>query len=94
MKQEIIDNVCEQAVAQYGSRAQVDMAIEEMAELANALMKDRRNRVTNDDIITEVADVTIMMNQLSFMLGRDKVKEEVERKILRLIQRMNPAGSK
>ena len=70
------------------------MAIEEMAELANALMKDRRNRVTNDDIITEVADVTIMMNQLSFMLGRDKVKEEVERKILRLIQRMNPAGSK
>lgn len=89
MKQEVIDSVCEQAVTKYGPRAQVDMAIEEMAELANALMKDRRNRATAEDIITEVADVLIMMNQLSFMLGRDKVRAEVERKIFRLIGRMN-----
>ena len=89
MRQDFIDNVCEQAVVKYGSRAQVDMAVEEMAELTNALMKDRRNRATAEDIITEVADVLIMMNQLSFMMGRDKVAAEMERKIVRLSERMN-----
>ena len=65
------------------------MAIEEMAELTNALMKDRRGRVTLEDIITEVADVIIMMNQLSYILGRDKVQAEIERKIIRLKGRID-----
>ena len=88
MTQQEIDSICQQAVDKWGTIPQSDMAIEEMAELTNALMKDRRGRVTLDDIITEVADVTIMMNQLSYIVGRDKVQAEVERKIVRLKGRL------
>ena len=87
------DRVLSLAIQRYGTTAQIHMAIEEMAELTNALMKDMRGRVTADDIITEVADVTIMMRQLSLMLGDDKVSAEIERKVNRLETRLM-TGSK
>lgn len=84
-----MDAILSTAIMQYGSTAQIHMAIEEMAELANALMKDMRGRVTAEQIITEVADVSIMMRQLSLMLGVDKVQAEIERKTNRLQERLN-----
>ena len=78
----------QKAILKYGCTAQIIMAVEEMAELLNALAKERRGRATQNDIVTEIADVTIMMWQLSIMYGEQAVEMEIERKIKRLQERL------
>jgi len=89
IEKEKIGEICQKAVDKYGHQSQIDMAIEEMAELADALMKFRRGRVTEMDVATEIADVFIMAYQMSLIFGREDVVSEVERKLLRLQDRMN-----
>lgn len=71
----------------YGFPAQAAMVVEECSELTNAICKFRRGRVGNDDIITEIADVIIMCEQLSYYFGKEKVELEKERKKARKIKR-------
>lgn len=78
----------QKAILKYGYTAQITMAVEEMAELLNALAKERRGRAKREDIVTEIADVTIMMWQLSNMYGEQSVEMEIERKIERLKERI------
>lgn len=59
------ENLCRKAMEVYGFPAQAAMVVEECSELTNAICKFRRGRVGNDDIITEIADVMIMCEQLS-----------------------------
>lgn len=82
MKNESI--ICRKAVDTFGIESQKAMAVEECAELINALMKEIRGRVTDDDIITEIADVQIMCEQLMQYYGRDMVVRERYRKLRRL----------
>ena len=81
--------VYKQAIAQYGVEPQRKMAIEEMAELTNALMKFDRGRNTVDDIIEEIADVTIMMRQLAIIYGQKAVDLQIDYKTARLAKRLN-----
>ena len=83
--------ILQSAVITYGQNAQILMCIEECAELTNALAKIPRNRVTEDEIITEIADVSIMIDQLAMMFGEDKVFKERQRKIQRLKMRLSEA---
>lgn len=89
----ILDNdsslVCKRALNTFGADAQIWMAIEETSELLNALAKYRRGRNTADDIITEIADVQVMMEQLSLNFGKEKVEEERQYKLKRLEERLN-----
>ncbi len=64
------------------------MAIEEMSELSNALAKYRRGRVTKKDVCEEIADVAIMIIQLSKIFGPDDVSDYFERKLDRLDKRL------
>lgn len=80
--------VLKEAVRRFGSINQKEMAIEECSELINALQKEKRHRVTDDDVITEIADVTIMCQQLTLIYGEDKVCDEITRKTNRLKERM------
>jgi len=82
------DEVLQQAILEFGDTAQITMAIEECAELINVLCKQCRKRVNTQDIITEIADVTIMMRQLSMMYGEFPVEVEIKRKINRLRERI------
>lgn len=51
----------------WGSAAQVDMAIEEMAELTHALIKARRKgEIFTPEVIEEIADVSICIEQLAY----------------------------
>ena len=81
------ENLCRKAMEVYGFPAQAAMVIEECSELTNAICKFRRGRVSNDDIITEIADVIIMCEQLSYHFGKEKKlnwkKEKETRKIKR-----------
>lgn len=92
MKNSVYDHrnkhIYDQALSQYGISAQVDMLIEEMAELMVALLHDRRGRETN--IPEEIADVQIMLEQIIQFFGiENAVKEQKDRKIMRLSERLN-----
>ena len=78
------------AVETFGIDAQDKMCIEECAELINALAKKSRGRVSKEDILTELADVSIMVDQLAlyyghedFMNERRKKNNEVKRKTIK-----------
>ena len=89
MKTEEAKSICRAAIAKYGISQQVAMAHEEMGELVVALHHLKRGKATVDDVITEIADVTIMIYQLAEMFGVEKVQAEIDRKLKRLSERMN-----
>lgn len=82
-KQDLFETV----ITKFGFDAQKAMAIEECAELINALCKEKRGRA-DEDIITEIADVQIMCEQLAIIYGKEKVRQERLRKLLRLHKRI------
>lgn len=73
----------------FGIVKQTFMLVEECAELLNAVAKTKRGRAGKEDIITELADVSIMVEQMAFFYGWDDYKEEKERKLTRLEDRIN-----
>ncbi len=76
------------ALEKYGISAQRLMLVEECAELLNAISKQFRNRATKEDIITELADVHIMVEQMAFFFGWDDFVDEKMRKLKSLDERM------
>lgn len=72
----------------FGIDAQVFMVMEETGELLSALAKANRGRVTSAEIITELADVSIMMEQMAVYFGLDEFRAEKERKLQRLKERL------
>lgn len=76
------------ALEKYGFSAQRMMLVEECGELLNAIAKQVRNRATKEDIITELADVHIMVEQMAFFFGWHDFVEEKMRKLIRLDERM------
>ena len=77
------------ALYEFGISKQVIMVCEECAELINVLTKTFRARLTRDDVITELADVSIMVEQLAFFFGEDLFVAEKNRKLKRLKERLN-----
>lgn len=83
--------ILEDAVKTWGMRAQEDMLLEEMSELAKAVLKLRREKRKQmmpyaiSAIREEMADVQIMLDQMKIMYGevddfeRDKLKRLLER---------------
>lgn len=59
-------DVCKKAVDVFGEPIQLDIAIEECAELIKAISKYKRycGKESIEDVIEEMADVYIMLNQL------------------------------
>lgn len=84
-----LENLYRKAMNIYGFSSQVTMAVEECSELIDAICKFMRDRVGDDDIITEIADVMIMCEQLSYYFGKEKVELEKERKLERLKERLS-----
>lgn len=77
----------------WGSDAQIDVLIEEMAELTQALLKSRRNGVVfSHSVIEEYADVEICMEQIRqkfFEIGSILPLEVIkEKKLERLKNRL------
>lgn len=81
------------ALRTFGDASQIQMAIEECAELIDALCKFRRARCTREDVITEIADVLIMAEQMALAFGEADVEAEKKRKLTRLQERIDEANS-
>ena len=82
--------------AHYGLKSQEQMAIEECAELIQAITKHNRIKIGEQGYIAsitgiaeEIADVMIMCEQLTVLYGiRGVVEEQLEFKIARQQERM------
>ena len=90
--------ILEDAIAKFDKEAQIDMMIEEMAELAKALLKWRRAAMIDGDnteekynaVLEEMADVQIMLNQMALIFG-DSTEYEIA-KLERLEKRLAGDG--
>lgn len=83
-------NIYERAVKQWGYNLQIDMIIEECAELIDAIQKYRRKRVPINNVIDELCDVQLMINEAKYIFGIDEEywDSNMRSKIFRLEQRL------
>lgn len=82
--------ILDRAITTYGAPAQIDMAVEEMAELTKALCKVKCVSCAAEAKAApeELADVQIMLDQLRIIFGRSTAEIE-EDKLRRLLRRIN-----
>lgn len=90
------EKIMKQAIDTYGTDKQTDMMLEEMAELAKALLKFRRlsnfQRVSKEGELSiaaireEMADVRIMLDQMEMIYG--DYSQEKTAKLVRLNNRL------
>lgn len=89
MKDEEKVELYKTAIDKWGKVSQAFMVMEEVGEMLDAFGKAHRGRLENKmEIITELADVTIMMEQWATYFGWDEFCAEKERKIERLKDRL------
>lgn len=92
-------NILNRALKTYGIHAQLDQTIEECAELIVAIRHSQRNdridcaQEHQDAIISEIADVQIMLDQLKLVFGRKIVEAEYYKKLNRLEERLKQETS-
>jgi NTP pyrophosphatase (non-canonical NTP hydrolase) len=68
----------------WGEDTQYDQAVEECAELIVALKHFRRGKIDRQAVINELADVTLMLGQLTWMFGTDQVNKAISAKLKKL----------
>lgn len=73
-------------LARWGEEAQYDQAVEECAELIAALKHYKRQRIGAPQLIEELADVTLMIGQLTWMFGPEQVAQAIAAKLAKLQQ--------
>ena len=87
-------SIMTRAIQCYGEIAQIDMAVEEMAELTKSLCKVKRaapgaeTAAAVANVVEEIADVQIMIDQLRLIFDRSTADVE-EEKLRRLLSRLN-----
>lgn len=81
-------NVLKKAIEIHGEEAQLLVAMEECAELIQAISHHLRKR-NPTNIIEEIADVSIMIKQLEIIFGKDDIKAMIDSKIKRLNDRLS-----
>lgn len=91
MTNEQLDNVRMFAVV-YGKKPQLQILMEECAELIQAASKVLRNEYVPehiDHLVEEIADVLIMAEQITYLYDfYDVVDRQIEAKIQRQLQRI------
>ena len=84
--------VYQAALNKWGVDLQTMMAVEEMSELTKEICKIKRGKMDLDALADEIADVTIMLEQMRMIYGlNDAVCDHMDAKILRLQSRVGGA---
>jgi len=83
----------QKALSKWGVDAQVKMLNEEIGELLAAMGKFDRRRVEVHDVITELADVSIMVEQMATLFGYEEFEKEKDYKLVRLKERLGKNGN-
>ena len=91
-----VPNIYSLALERYGPSTQIDVMIEECAELIKALCKWKRQMPGTErhkalqNIQEEMADVTIMLEQMKYIFGDPA--EAISVKLKRLDERLKQGG--
>ena len=89
------ENAIRKIIARYGARVQIEKSVEECAELIQALMKPRSPREIIESVVDELADVSIMLEQLKLIFFcADQVEERIDFKIKRQLERIEKENVK
>ncbi len=77
------------ALIAYGEQTQMVVALEELSECQKEICKYLRGYGNASNLAEEIADATIMLEQLRYFLGlNDMVCEKMDQKIMRLDERL------
>ena len=76
--------VYQKTIEKWGEEAQYAQMIEECAELITTLQHFSRGKVDSDAVVNELADVFLMVGQLTYMFGEDQLTAAVEKKLTKL----------
>lgn len=84
------DYIITKAIAINGVLVQKIVAIEEMVELSKEISKDLRGIGSHENIVEEMADVSVMFKQLKKMYNVTdaELEKEIEYKLARLNARL------
>ena len=74
------NSIHQKALHHYGAKSQINMLIEEMAELMQAISKERR--CLEHNIPEEIADVQIVLDQIKLLYPEWKTWEQIKLKRL------------
>ena len=80
--------VCLDAMQSWGFMGNFGMLAEETGEMLSAINKLIRGRVERKDVITELADVSLVITAFAMELGYSDFQEEKKKKLLRLKERL------
>ena len=83
-------SIFKKAIETYGADMQLNVAIEEFAELTKEICKYKRGMNNTEAIVEEMADCCIMFNQMLLIFGIDitTVADVMDYKIKRLDNRL------
>ena len=81
------DLIYEDVLEKWGIELQLDMMVEECAELIQAIIHLKRGGNT-EQLIEELADVIIMTRQMTKLYGHEQVGNAVQSKLERLQRRL------
>lgn len=77
------------ALVNYGEKSQMIVALEELSECQKEICKLLRGNGNLEHLAEEVADATIMLEQLRlFFLINDLVSQKMDEKVIRLDKRL------
>ena len=76
--------IYQKTIDKWGEQAQLDQAVEECAELIAALRHFARGKADRGTVVRELADVYLMVGQLTFMFGEKELECAVEEKVAKL----------
>lgn len=82
--------ILKNAIAIYGEPLQHVVAMEECSELIKEISKGLRGEGNEINMVEEIADVTIMIDQLKLMhhISDKEVEDEINFKLLRINDRL------
>ena len=89
-----VDMFLEVIVNHFGFLSQLEMVVEECSELIQAIQKYKRRPEHSDiikfknDLVSEIADVKIMIRQMEHFFSKSEINEQVKTKLDRLKSRM------
>lgn len=88
-EEKTVQEILQKAIDVFGG-SQCIIAIEEMSELQKEICKFQRGDLNRANLVEEMADVTIMLEQLKIMfeVSDEELLKEMERKLLRLEKRL------
>ena len=78
------EHIYRATLEKWGEKTQYEQMVEECAELIAAIKHYERGKIKREDLIAELADVTLMVGQLTWMLGKDEVASAIDSKLAKL----------